>query len=61
MLKLQFIYVVNGDGSKTAKIILKKLMLTITRLLYCVECPQYSTRRRNASNIHRSGMLRKNR
>jgi len=24
-----------------------------------VECPQYSTRRRRASNIHRSGMLRK--
>ena len=32
-----------------------------TRWLYCVECPQYSTRRRSASNIHRSGMLRKNR
>jgi len=31
-----------------------------TRWLYCVECPQYSTRR-SASNIHRSGMLRKNR
>ena len=30
-------------------------------ILYCVECPQYSTRRRSASNIHRSGMLRKNR
>jgi len=33
----------------------------LTRLLYCVECPQYSTRRGSASNIHRSGMLRKNR
>jgi len=32
-----------------------------TRWLYCVECPQYSTRQRSASNIHRSGMLRKNR
>jgi len=32
-----------------------------TRWLYCVECPRYSTRRRSASNIHRSGMLRKNR
>jgi len=32
-----------------------------TRWLYCLECPQYSTRRRSASNIHRSGMLRKNR
>ena len=32
-----------------------------TRWLYCVECPQYSTRRRSVSNIHRSGMLRKNR
>jgi len=31
-----------------------------TRWLYCVECPQYSTRRRSASNIHRSSMLRKN-
>jgi len=29
--------------------------------LYCVECPQYSTRQRSASNIHRSRMLRKNR
>ena len=27
-----------------------------TRWLYCVECPQYSTRQRSASNIHRSGM-----
>jgi len=37
-------------------------MLTkTTRWLYCVECPQYSTRRRSASNIHRSGMVRKNR
>jgi len=34
---------------------------TETRWLYCVECPQYSTPRRSASNIHRSGMLRKNR
>jgi len=25
-----------------------------------VKCPQYSTRRRSASNIHRSSMLRKN-
>jgi len=33
----------------------------ITRWLYCVECPQYSTQRRSASNIHRSSMLRKNR
>jgi len=32
-----------------------------TRWLYCVECPQYSTRRRSASNIHRSGILCKNR
>jgi len=32
-----------------------------TRWLYCVECPQYSTRRGRASNIHRSSMLRKNR
>jgi len=32
-----------------------------TRWMYCVECPQYSTRRRSASNIHRSGMLRKDR
>jgi len=32
-----------------------------TRWLYCVECPQYSTRRRSASNIYRSSMLRKNR
>jgi len=32
-----------------------------TRWLYCVECPQYSTRRRSTSNIHRSSMLRKNR
>ena len=32
-----------------------------TRWLYCVECPQYSTRRRSAFNIHRSSMLRKNR
>jgi len=32
-----------------------------TRWLYCVECPQYSTRCRSASNIHCSGMLRKNR
>ena len=32
-----------------------------TRWLYCVECPQYSTRWRSASNIHRSSMLRKNR
>jgi len=31
----------------------------MTRWLYCVECPQFSTRRRSASNIHRSGMLRK--
>ena len=30
-----------------------------TRWLYCVECPQYSTRRRSASDIHRSSMLRK--
>jgi len=30
-----------------------------TRWLYCVECPQYSTRRRSAANIHRSSMLRK--
>jgi len=28
-----------------------------TRWLYCVECPQYSTRRRSACNIHCSGML----
>jgi len=28
-----------------------------TRWLYCVECPQYITRRRSTSNIHRSGML----
>jgi len=34
---------------------------TLTRRLYCVECPQYSTRRWSASNIHRSSMLRKNR
>jgi len=33
----------------------------LTRWLYCVECPQYSTRRRLASNIHCSSMLRKNR
>jgi len=33
----------------------------LTRWLYCVECPQYSTRRRSASNKHRSSMLRKNR
>jgi len=33
----------------------------LTRWLYCVECPQYSTRQRSASNIHRFGMLRKNR
>jgi len=32
-----------------------------TRWLYCVECPQYSTRRRSASNIRRSSMQRKNR
>ena len=32
-----------------------------TRWLYCVECPQYSTRRRSTSNIHRSSMLHKNR
>ena len=25
-----------------------------TRWLYCVECPQYSTRRRSPSNIHRT-------
>jgi len=31
----------------------------LTRWLYCVECPQYRTRRRSASNIHRSSMLRK--
>ena len=31
-----------------------------TRWLYCVECKQYSTRQRSASNIHHSGMLRKN-
>ena len=31
----------------------------LTRWLYCVECPQYSTRRRSASDIHRSGMLLK--
>ena len=35
--------------------------LIITRWLYCVECPQYSTRRRSASNVHRSDTLRKNR
>jgi len=28
-----------------------------TRWLYCVECPQYSTRRRSASDTHRSGRL----
>jgi len=32
-----------------------------TRWLYCVECPQYSTRQRSACNIRRSGMLRKSR
>ena len=32
---------------------------SLTRCLYCVECPQYSTRRRSASNMHRSSMLRK--
>jgi len=30
-----------------------------TRWLYCVECPQYSTRRRSASNMHSSSMLHK--
>jgi len=39
----------------------KALKAIPTRWLYCVECPQYSTRRRSASNIHRSSMLRKNR
>jgi len=29
----------------------------VTRWLYCVECPQYSTRRRSTSDIHRSGRL----
>ena len=38
-----------------------KVKIKGTRWLYCVECPQYSTRRRSASNIHRSSMLRKNR
>jgi len=40
---------------------LKKPQQIQTRWLYCVECPQYSTRRRSASNIHCSSMLRKNR
>ena len=35
------------------------IIIFVTRLLYCVECPQYSTRRRSASNIHRTSMLRK--
>ena len=39
----------------------KKKKIEATRWLYCVECPQHSTRRRSASNIHRSGTLRKNR
>jgi len=38
-----------------------KCLQNQTRRLYCVECPQYSTRRRSASNIHRSGMLRQSR
>jgi len=29
----------------------------ITRWLYCVECPQYSTRWRSTSDTHRSGRL----
>ena len=29
----------------------------LTRWLYCVERPQYSTRRRSASDTHRSGRL----
>jgi len=33
------------------------LYVVPTRWLYCVECPQYSSRRRSASNIHRSGRL----
>ena len=35
----------------------EKEMQIETRWLYCVECPQYSTRRRSASDTHRSGML----
>jgi len=34
--------------------LLKSVDNHTTRWLYCVECPQYSTRRRIASNIHRS-------
>jgi len=37
-----------------------QVIIVGTRWLYCVECPQYSTRRRSASNIHRSSMLPKN-
>jgi len=52
-------------STKTAMANLRKpRLLSIckkTRWLYCVECPQYSTRRRSASNIHSSGMLRKDR
>ena len=34
-----------------------ELLIDGTRWLYCVECPQYSTRRRSASDTHRSGRL----
>ena len=43
-----------GDNSKMSS-------AYATRWLYCVECPQCSTRRGSAYNIHRSGILRKNR
>jgi len=43
---------------KISKISKRKSKFT-TRWMYCVECPQYSTRRRSASNIHCSSMLRK--
>jgi len=42
----------------TSSLVMGNLQIT-TRWLYCVECPQYSTRRRSAYNIHRSGMLPK--
>jgi len=32
--------------------IIKSHRMSVTRWLYCVECPQYSTRRRSASNIY---------
>jgi len=70
--KLQFVNLgICGTNRKKLTLILIDLLFktnrpfnlkkTVTRWLYCVECPQYSTRRRSASNIQCCGILRKNR